>query len=154
MFAKKGLKKIVVGIYAAYISINTYVGSHSNSDLFKILNVQHALIKAFSSWRWLLFLVIIGGLTFFSFFAFYAKSEGNLGDNPFKNFMADGIVVFGFPMFNLFEEFFGSSPLLVLVGFFINILFYSLALELLVCAFFYITKMRRVKSTFDSQSQA
>jgi len=25
MFAKKGLKKIVVGIYAAYISINTYV---------------------------------------------------------------------------------------------------------------------------------
>ena len=38
MFAKKGLKKIVVRIHAAYISINTYVGCKAGEIYGQILN--------------------------------------------------------------------------------------------------------------------
>ncbi len=52
--------------------------------------------KKFNVLRFFTLLIVIGGLTFFSFLTAFGKDEGTLGNNLFLNFMADTFYVFRF----------------------------------------------------------
>jgi hypothetical protein len=63
--------------------------------MFRHLNVE----------RLITITLIIGLLTFSSFFLAFAKSEGGLGEGFFRNLLADSFVVFSFPIVYLLQEF-------------------------------------------------
>ncbi len=87
-------------------------------------------LKNFNPLRFFVLLIIIGGLTFFSFLAAFGKDEGALGDNFFLNFMSDAFYVFRFPTHVLFWEYMNDGAFFY--GLFINILFYSLLIEAII----------------------
>jgi hypothetical protein len=65
------------------------IGCHSN--LRYSLNLKMVKMRYFkrcNALRFFILLIVIGGLTVFSFLAAFGKDEGTLGDNLFLNFMA------------------------------------------------------------------
>jgi hypothetical protein len=61
--------------------------------------------RKFSLLRFIILIVIIGGLTLFSFLTAFGKDEGTLGTNSFLNFMAEAFNIFRFPMHVLFWKY-------------------------------------------------
>jgi len=85
------------------------------------------LMKSFSPLRFIILIIIIGGLTFFSFLTAFGKDEGTLGNNFFLNSIADTFYIFRFPTHVLFWKYMTGSSFFL--GLFINILFYAVVIE-------------------------
>jgi hypothetical protein len=88
------------------------------------------LLKNFSPVRFIVLIIVVGVLTFFSFFNAFGKDEGTLGDSIFLNFMADTFYVFRFPTHVLFWKYMSGGTFYL--GLFINILFYSAVIEIII----------------------
>jgi hypothetical protein len=80
-----------------------------------------------------IFLIVIGGLTFFSFLTAFAKDEGTLGNNFFLNFMADAFYVFRFPMHVLFWKYMNGD--IFFWGLFFNVMIYAFFIEFVIMYF-------------------
>jgi hypothetical protein len=94
-------------------------------------------LKNFNAARFFILLIVIGGLTVFSFLTAFGKDEGTLGDNFFLNFMANAFYVFRFPTHVLFWKYMNGG--IFFLGLFINVIFYSLLIEFIISYF----KMRK-----------
>ncbi len=86
--------------------------------------------KRLNALRFFILLIVIGGLTFFSFLAAFGKDEGALGDNLFLNFMANTFEVFRFPTHILFWKYMTGG--LFFLGLLVNIFFYAVLSEMII----------------------
>jgi cellulose synthase/poly-beta-1,6-N-acetylglucosamine synthase-like glycosyltransferase len=88
------------------------------------------LLKSFNPLRFFILIIVIGGLTFFSFLTAFGKDEGTLGNNFFLNFMADTFYIFRFPTHVLFWKYMNGGTFFL--GLLINILFYAVVMEVVI----------------------
>ncbi len=85
--------------------------------------------------------LFLASFLLFSFFAFssffiaFAKSEGNLGNNLFTNFLADySLYLFPFYFFVIGLEL--NSWLLIFIAFLLNVVIYAFLFSILLYGFF------------------
>ena len=90
-------------------------------------------MKRINPFRFLILIIVVGGLTFFSFLTAFGKDEGTLGDNFILNFMADTFYIFRFPTHQLFWKYMNGGYFFF--GLFINILFYAVVIEAIIIIF-------------------
>ncbi|UAY53574.1 hypothetical protein [Ferruginibacter albus] len=102
------------------------------------------LLKNFSLLRFFIWVILIGGLTIFSFLATFGKGEGTIGDSFFLNFIADAFYLFRFPMHVLFTECMNENAFFI--GLFINVIFYAFLIEATIS----IRKNKRIDSPISS----
>ncbi|MGG9963573.1 hypothetical protein [Ferruginibacter sp. SUN106] len=86
-------------------------------------------MKKFNSVTFIIAVFITGILTAISFFAAFAEDEGTLGGNVIGVILARLFYIFRFPTHTLFGIIFSGSGSLLVLGLFINCLFYGLIIE-------------------------
>src|SRR5438067_1575561 len=98
-----------------------------------LLNISHGKMTVHKRFNWVIFLVtliLLCILAFFSFFAAWARDDGTLSEGFLPNLLADLFLILRFPTHTLFWNYMNGD--MFLFGLLINCILYSFLIERLI----------------------